>query len=104
MGNDFVSPDVILSDTHPPAQVEPGTPFASLYRPGVAPLPDEDTAADMLRLASTLLTASGYEHYEISNFARPGHRSRHNATYWAGDAYYGFGMGATSYLQVSDIF
>lgn len=82
--------------------MEPGTPFARLYEPGVSPLPDEDTAADLLRIASEGLSQEGYIHYEISNFAKAGHHSRHNCTYWAGNAFYGFGMGAASYLEVRD--
>ncbi len=45
------------------------------------------------------LAAAGLEMYEISNFARPGHESRHNLVYWANDAYFGFGVGAARYLR-----
>jgi oxygen-independent coproporphyrinogen-3 oxidase len=45
------------------------------------------------------LTANGYEHYEVSNFAKPGRRCRHNEHYWANDSYYGFGVGAARYLN-----
>src|SRR5207245_2910508 len=45
------------------------------------------------------LEAAGFEHYEISNFALPGRRSRHNQVYWANEAYFGFGMGAARYLN-----
>ncbi len=45
------------------------------------------------------LAAAGLEMYEISNFARPGHESRHNLVYWANDAYFGFGVGAARYLD-----
>jgi len=51
-----------------------------------------------LRVMDTLEEA-GYEHYEISNFARPGRRSRHNQVYWANHAYWGFGVGAARYVQ-----
>ena len=44
------------------------------------------------------LTAAGYEHYEVSNFARPGKRSRHNQVYWRGDSYYAAGPGAARYV------
>jgi oxygen-independent coproporphyrinogen-3 oxidase len=44
------------------------------------------------------LTAAGFEHYEVSNFAKPGRRSVHNQRYWANEAYYGFGVGAARYV------
>ena len=44
------------------------------------------------------MKAAGYEHYEISNFAKPGCRSRHNSSYWSGEKYYGFGPSAHSYF------
>jgi oxygen-independent coproporphyrinogen-3 oxidase len=46
-----------------------------------------------------MLEAAGFEHYEISNFARPGGRSRHNQVYWANEAYFGFGVGAARYVE-----
>jgi oxygen-independent coproporphyrinogen-3 oxidase len=48
--------------------------------------------------AIDLLEEAGFEHYELSNFARPGRCSRHNAIYWANWAYWGFGLGAARYL------
>jgi oxygen-independent coproporphyrinogen-3 oxidase len=45
------------------------------------------------------LTAAGYEHYEVSNFARPGRRCRHNEVYWAGGGYYAAGPGAARYVD-----
>jgi len=57
-----------------------------------------DTVADLYEGAADLLEARGFEHYEISNFARPGHRSRHNLKYWTDEAYLGFGPSAHSYL------
>jgi coproporphyrinogen III oxidase-like Fe-S oxidoreductase len=56
-------------------------------------------AAQMYRLAQQILTHAGYEHYEISNYALPGHQCRHNRVYWENRPYYGFGMGAASYVQ-----
>jgi oxygen-independent coproporphyrinogen-3 oxidase len=53
----------------------------------------------MYRTASARLLAAGFEHYEISNYARPGHQCRHNRVYWHNQPFYGFGMGAASYLQ-----
>ena len=49
------------------------------------------------------LESAGLEMYEISNFARPGHESRHNLAYWANDAYFGFGVGAARYLTGSSL-
>jgi oxygen-independent coproporphyrinogen-3 oxidase len=52
----------------------------------------------MYALAMDRLTRAGFEHYEVSNFARPGCRSRHNETYWTGDGYYAAGPGAARYV------
>jgi oxygen-independent coproporphyrinogen III oxidase len=60
------------------------------------PVDAERQAAQFLLLMNWL-PAAGYEHYEISNFARPGMRSRHNSSYWQGVPYYGFGPSAHSY-------
>jgi oxygen-independent coproporphyrinogen-3 oxidase len=79
--------------------IEPVTAFGRQYAPGAKPLPTDDTAAQMYRLAQQILTRAGYEHYEISNYALPGHQCRHNRVYWENRPYYGFGMGAASYVQ-----
>lgn len=79
--------------------VEPGTVFGKRYEPGEFPLPTDDLAAQMYRTASEVLRAAGYAHYEISNYAKAGYPCAHNQTYWRNGSYYGFGMGATSYLQ-----
>ncbi|MEM6255835.1 MAG: radical SAM family heme chaperone HemW [Cyanobacteria bacterium P01_D01_bin.156] len=79
--------------------IEPQTPFGKQYSPGQSPLPSESTTVHMYRLAQQTLTAAGYDHYEISNYAKPGHQCRHNRTYWENRPFYGFGMGATSYTQ-----
>ncbi len=79
-------------------QIEEGTPFARWYEAGAAPLPPDDDAAEMFADAASMLTAAGYEHYEVSNYARMGHRSRHNQQYWQLRQYYAFGLGAASYL------
>jgi oxygen-independent coproporphyrinogen-3 oxidase len=60
-------------------------------------LPADDATADMYEAACDLLAGEGFEHYEISNFARPGHRSRHNVKYWTDGDYLGFGPSAHSY-------
>jgi oxygen-independent coproporphyrinogen-3 oxidase len=79
--------------------IEPGTAFSRYYQPGVQPLPTDDTTVQMYRQARQILTTAGYEHYEISNYAQPGHQCRHNRVYWENRSYYGFGMGATSYVE-----
>jgi len=79
--------------------VEEGTPFARQYGDDSPLLPDEDLAADMFEEADDLLTAAGYEHYEIANYALPGRRSDHNSGYWHRDGYLGLGAGAHSFLR-----
>lgn len=60
-------------------------------------LPDEDTQLKNLLFVHEWMTAHGFEHYEISNFARPGYRARHNLNYWTGRSYLGFGPSAHSF-------
>lgn len=79
--------------------VEPNTVFERRYVAGQSPLPTDETTAQMYRLTQAMLTQAGYQHYEVSNYARPGYHCRHNRTYWENRAYYGFGMGAASYTQ-----
>lgn len=79
--------------------VEAGTAFDRWYRPGIHPLPTEALTAQMYRLAQQQLTQAGSQHYEVSNYAKPGYQCRHNRVYWENRSYYGFGMGAASYLQ-----
>lgn len=79
--------------------VEPQTAFSRWYQPGESPLPSDQVAADLYRLAQQRLTAAGFEHYEISNYAQPGYRCQHNGVYWRNQPYYGFGMGAASYIH-----
>ena len=77
--------------------VEPGTPLAADIDAGRLPSPDDDLSADMYAAAADLLPASGYEHYEISNFARPNRACRHNRRYWANAEYLGLGVSAHSH-------
>jgi oxygen-independent coproporphyrinogen-3 oxidase len=79
--------------------LEPTTVFGKRYRPGEAPLPDDEVTAQMYLMADAILTDAGYDHYEISNYAQPGFRCQHNQVYWHNQFYYGFGLGATSYLD-----
>ena len=77
---------------------EPGTAFWSRRLRGDLAEVDEDVQREMYALAMDRLTHAGFEHYEVSNFARPGCRSRHNETYWTGDGYYAAGPGAARYV------
>jgi oxygen-independent coproporphyrinogen-3 oxidase len=61
-------------------------------------LAGEDEYGEQYLLAARLLTAAGFVHYEVSNFARPGKESCHNQAYWNGAAYLGLGPGAHSFL------
>ncbi|MFH0964059.1 MAG: radical SAM family heme chaperone HemW [Planctomycetota bacterium] len=78
--------------------IEEGTPLKARVDAGeVTPLAD-DEAGERILLAHDVLTERGYEHYEISNFALPGRRCRHNLTYWRNEAYLGVGPAAVSYI------
>jgi len=77
--------------------VEPGTPMERCISTGDLPAPDDDLAADMYELACNTLSEVGFNHYEISNFARPGMECRHNRRYWASDEYLGIGVSAHSF-------
>ncbi len=76
--------------------LEEGTPLAADVSSGRVPQPDPDLAADMYREAEAALAAADYQHYEISNWALPGRRCRHNLTYWRNEPYLGLGTGAHS--------
>lgn len=80
--------------------LEPVTAFGKQYQPGEKPLPSDEITAQMYRRAQQLLTQAGFNHYEISNYAQPGYQCRHNRVYWENRAYYGFGMGAASYVSL----
>jgi oxygen-independent coproporphyrinogen-3 oxidase len=73
--------------------VEEGTPLAR----GPDPRPDEEARANLFFAGSEHLRAAGFEHYEVSSFALPGHRSRHNLRYWTHVPYLGLGPGAHSF-------
>ena len=78
--------------------VEEGTPLATLVSRGRWDVPDEDRVAEMYEAALPVLRAAGFTHYEVSNWARPGHESRHNLVYWRNEAYLGCGAGAHAYV------
>jgi len=75
------------------------TPLGKAIETGKCPRPDEETTVEMYLLACKVLSEVGYEHYEISNFALPGHRCRHNEGYWTGKPYLGLGPSAHSYIR-----
>lgn len=62
------------------------------------PLPEEDLEYSIYQYTRTFLAEQGYERYEISNYARPGHQCRHNIGYWTETSYLGLGLGASSYV------
>jgi putative oxygen-independent coproporphyrinogen III oxidase len=74
--------------------IEPGTVFGTRAKSGKLPLLGDDLVADSFLAIDEALTEAGFEHYEISNFARQGHRAEHNLGYWRGDDYLGLGTGA----------
>lgn len=80
-------------------KVEEGTPFGTWHDRGQLILPSEDTDADMYEIVQTFLQQKGYEMYEISNFARPGHKCRHNLVYWRNEPYMAAGAGAHGYVN-----
>ena len=76
---------------------EEGTPLYRQLQQGLIHEVDEETERLMYELLMDKLSAAGYEHYEISNFAKPGYRSRHNSSYWRDVPYIGLGAAAHSY-------
>ena len=80
-------------------EVHEETPFGQSQKKGNLDLPGEEDHARMYESAIEMLTSAGYEHYEISNFAKPGLASRHNLIYWHNQEYLGLGPGAFSYLN-----
>jgi len=78
---------------------EPGTRFYDLLKAGKLTRVDQDLDADMYEAAVDILTGAGFEHYEISNFARPGRRCRHNLVYWHNQPYCGVGPAAAGFVN-----
>ena len=79
--------------------IEEGTPFHCQLQKGLLALPSEETQVDMFLATEEILENAGYEHYEVSNYALPGFRSRHNQIYWKGGEYLGLGVSAHSYIS-----
>jgi oxygen-independent coproporphyrinogen-3 oxidase len=78
---------------------ERGTTFWSRLGRGDIARVDEEQERELYAQAIDTLSDAGFEHYEVSNFARPGHRCRHNETYWAGEGYFAAGPGAARYVD-----
>lgn len=91
---------IALHPTHISAyslMYEEGTPLFHMLQKGEINQIDDETSLAMYTELINRLTANGYEHYEISNFAMPGYRSVHNSSYWHDTPYLGFGAAAHSY-------
>ncbi len=93
----------------PPAEASESPEIRAAGRRGAGPPPAEASESPILmpreeittaqyRLMTELAAEAGFEHYEVSNYARPGHRSAHNQIYWRAEEYLGFGPGACGYL------
>lgn len=75
--------------------LEPNTKMNIHYKETV----DEDTEYEMYKYIQRTLKKAGYDHYEVSNYAKPGKYAKHNLVYWLNGEYYGFGLGACGYLH-----
>ena len=97
LGSDHLSCYALQLALEPDEWAAPPRPGALRWRDRMVPRQDDALAAEQYRLAEELLAAAGYEHYELSSWARPGRESRHNGAYWARRAYTGIGAGAHSF-------
>lgn len=79
--------------------LENHTVFMNRMRRGKLPLPKEELEAEMFEYIIEELEKAGFEHYEVSNFSKPGFESRHNLVYWDNAEYYGLGAGASGYVD-----
>ncbi|MDR0812555.1 MAG: radical SAM family heme chaperone HemW [Oscillospiraceae bacterium] len=79
-------------------ELKDDTSFYEAYKDSLF-LPDADLQADMFLYAADILTNAGFDHYEISNYAKPGKRCRHNMKYWLRENYLGFGASAASCMS-----
>jgi oxygen-independent coproporphyrinogen-3 oxidase len=82
--------------------IERGTAFGALDRAGKLPRPDDEAVAAMFEDAGSVLEAAGLPRYEVSSYARPEHRARHNGLYWTGAPYLGLGASAASFRPLAD--
>jgi oxygen-independent coproporphyrinogen-3 oxidase len=93
-----------LGPTHVSAYsltIEPGTPFGDRARKGALPIAPDDAAAEAYLAVEAALEARGFDHYEVSNYAKPGAEARHNLGYWRGRDYLGLGCGAYGTLSTT---
>lgn len=81
--------------------VEPQTALANFVEKGKVKPVDEDQAAEQFEILMAMMRERGYDHYEISNFAKPGHYAHHNSSYWLGEKYLGIGPAAHSFNGAS---
>jgi oxygen-independent coproporphyrinogen-3 oxidase len=79
--------------------IEPDTVFYKQQSQGQLIMPPDDFQRELFEITIDTLTEAGYEHYEISNYAKPGKQSRHNLNYWVNGEYIGLGAGASSFFK-----
>jgi oxygen-independent coproporphyrinogen III oxidase len=79
--------------------IEENTPLYNAFKRNEYLEIDSDLQIEMFEYCSEFLTNAGYEHYEVSNYAKPGLKSKHNQIYWKNLPYYGFGASAVSYIN-----
>lgn len=79
--------------------LEPQTQFYNMYRKGKLSMPNEDVGEEMYQYLITRMNDSTMHQYELSNFGKIGHESEHNKVYWKNEGYYGFGAGASGYVD-----
>ena len=91
-----LSPEHISAYSLTPAE---GTPLYDDIKTGHVLLPDDSIDRDMYHLACQMLKEEGYNHYELSNFAKPNYESKHNINCWKRKQYLGFGLGAHSFFN-----
>ncbi len=80
-------------------QIEEGTPFYDMYKRGEFDQVSDEVDREMYHRAIEMFKEAGYEHYEISNVAKPGYTCRHNLKYWSMEDYLGIGESASSYMK-----
>jgi len=82
-----------------PLQIESRTVYGRDWERNRLTVPEDEAVTEMYHLACRLLAARGYEHYEVANWALPGHHCRHNLAYWHNEEFFAIGVGAHGYLK-----